>query len=633
MFKQLLKEGNVREPRGIIRQAIILLGVILAVFEIWLAAIGTLHPFQYASIFYPIVLSVAFLVYSSSKSVTGNQPTIVDIALSLIALGIGVFFILNLDPYSKRIPLFNPLTPLETLVGITLILMTLEATRRTIGSTLVWIVLAFGVYVLFGHHLSGPYWHRAIELNHLLDDMVYTINGIFGMPMGVAATYVFMFVLFGSLFTKAGGGDFFFKFAAALSGRSSGGPAKVAVISSGMFGMISGSPTSDVLTTGSITIPSMKKLGYKPVFAGGVEAAASTGGSILPPIMGTAAFLMAEYAGIPYGQIVIAAIFPAILYYLGVYLQVHFRSKKLNMAPLEQVPQFWGVMKEGWIYLFPLVFLVVGIMQGYTTSYVVVATLGLIVVLSWFLPGRRIGIRQLILSFEETIVKMVPVTMACAAAGMLIDEIMLTGLASKLGTLIFDFTFGNVFLSLLATAILCIIFGMGMPVSSAYILTAVLAAPVLIQLGLPVLSAHLFIVYFSCLSAITPPVAVAAFAASSIAHADPIKIGLNACKLAFIGFILPFMFVFETGLLLQGNIGEILWAIPTAVVGVIAMSAAVEGWFGLSLSRLQRIILMLGGLGMLYPGLGTDILGIVIIAATLGPAFYRRNKGTISSGV
>lgn len=630
-LKSVLKDGQMREPKGVIRQVIILLGVGLAIFEIWLAAFGTMHPFQYASIFYPIVLSVSFLVYSSSKRVTGNQPTWVDIVLSLISLGISVFFLMHLEPYSERIPMFNPLTPMEIIVGAALILLTLEATRRTIGSTLAWIVLAFSVYVFFGDRLSGAYSHREITMNHYLDDVVYTINGLFGTPIGVAATYVFMFVLFGTFYMKAGGGDFFFKFASALSGRSVGGPAKVAVISSGMFGMISGSPTSDVLTTGSLSIPAMKRLGYKSIFAGGVEAAASTGGSILPPIMGTAAFLMAEYAGIPYGQIVIAALFPAILYYLGVFLQVHFRAKRENMAPLENTPRILLVLKEGWVFILPLVFLIWGIMEGYTASYVVVMTSALIIVMSWFLPGRRIGIRKIILTFEETIIKMIPVTMACAAAGILIGEIMLTGLASKLGSLIFQFTLGNIFLTLLATAVLCIIFGMGMPVSSAYILTAVLAAPVLIQLGMPVLSSHLFIVYFSCLSAITPPVAVAAFAASSIAQADPIRIGLNACKLAFIGFILPFMFVFQPGLLMQGNIMDIIWAVPTATIGVVAMSASVEGWLTRRLLAWQRFLLMGGGLCMLYPGLVTDALGIAAIILGFFPVLLKRNSESISS--
>lgn len=630
-LQAFLKEGNRRELKGIFRAVILGLSTILAIFEIWLGAFGTMDLYQYATVFYPLVLAAAFLLFSSTKRVKGYQPTWFDIIFALMALGIEIFFLFNVEGYLKRIPLFNPLTPMETAVGIATVLLTLEATRRTLGMTLTSIVLVILAYVAWGHNVPGAYSHRPIVLNHFLDDMVYTVNGIFGTPIGVAATYVFLFVMFGAFFTAAGGGDFFFRFAATISGRSAGGPAKIAVISAGMFGMISGSPTSDVLTTGSVNIPIMKKMGYKPVFAGGVEAASSTGGSILPPIMGSAAFLMAEYAGIEYGKIVIAATIPAILYYIGIFLQVHFRSKKQNMARLkeEEIPTIWSVFKEGWIYLIPLVFLVVGIMEGMTASNVAVWATAIVLVCSWFKPQYRIGFRSIVKILEEIIERMVPVTMACAAAGMLIDGIMLTGLASKFGTLIFSFTAGSIFLTLLATAVLCVIFGMGMPVSSAYILTAVLAAPLLINLGVPVMNAHLFIVYYSCLSAITPPVAVAAFSAASIADADPIKIGLNACKLAMVAFILPFIFVYEPGLLMQGSLWEIASNVAMATIGVFALAAAAEGWFKTNMNVVERIVLFTAGLLMIVPGLVSDLIGLVLTVIIIGLKIIQAKKEAV----
>lgn len=627
-FQAFFKEGNRRHLTGTFRTLILTLAVILCIFEIWLGAIGTMDLYQYTTIFYPLVLTAAFLQFSSTRRVKGHQPTWLDILLALISLAIGVYFLVNIDTYLKRIPLFNPLTPTEMAVGIATVLLTLEATRRTLGFTLTSVVLVILAYVFWGHHVPGAYSHRPIAWNHFFDDMVFTVNGIFGTPLGVAATYVFLFVLFGGVFTAAGGGDFFFRLAACISGRSVGGPAKITVITSGMFGMISGSPTADVLTTGSINIPTMKKMGYSPVYAGGLEAAASTGGSILPPIMGSAAFLMAEYAGIGYGQIIIAATVPAILYYLGIMLQVHFRSKKQNMGTLEgeDIPTFGTVMKEGWVYLLPLVFLVVGIMNGLPASYVAVMATGIVFVCSWFTPKYRIGLRSLIQILEEIIQRIVPVTMACAAAGMLIDGIMLTGLASKFGSLIFSVTSGSMFLTLVATAVLCIVFGMGMPVSSAYILTAVLAAPLLINMNVSVMSAHLFIVYYSCLSAITPPVAVAAFSAASIANADPVKIALNACKLAIVAFIIPFIFVYDSALLLEGSILNIATSIVMAVFGVFALAVAAEGWFKSEMNMLERAALLAGGILMIIPGLVTDLAGLIITLVVVSLNQFKAKK-------
>lgn len=629
-FKEWFREGALRRPQGLFRIVIIGFALALSIFEIWLGAIGNMDLFQYAAIFYPFVLGITFLLYSSRKNVRNDLPTWWDIIYSLLSFAIWIFFMVNTPEYLQRIPLFNELTSLETFVGIVLVVLTLEATRRTLGSSLTIIVLVFMAYTAFGHLIPGAYSHRLITLNHYLDDMVYTVNGIFGTTIGVAATYVFMFVLFGAFYTQAGGGDFFFKFAAMLSGRSVGGPAKVGVISAGMFGMISGSPTADVLTTGSVNIPIMKRIGYNPVYAGAVESAASAGGSIAPPIMGSAAFLMAEYAGIPYSDIMIAAIIPAVLYYMGIFLQVHFRSKKLNMPTMDSVPKFKEVMKEGWMHLLPILFLIWGIEQGYTAPYVAILACALIIVMSWFNPQRRIGLRKIIEACEETLIRVIPVTLACAAAGMFIDEIMLTGLASKFGTMIFEFTFGDIFLSLVATAIMCIIFGMGLPTSTSYILTAALAAPLLINLGVSVMSAHLFIVYYSVLSCISPPVATACIAAGSIAQADPNKIGWAACKLALVAFIMPFMFVYQPGLLMEGTVGTILVAVLTSAIGIASLAAAVEGWLLKNLNGFERLVIFAAGVMMIFPQAYMDIIGIIAASSVLVSKYLSRRAPNLT---
>lgn len=625
-YKEWFREGFMRSPSGIFRMLIMILAIGVSIFEIWLGAFGSMDLYQYSAIFYPFVLGITFLLYSSRQSVTKGLPTWMDIFYSLLSFGIWIFFLVNSSEYLKRIPQFAELTSMETFVGIALVLLTLEATRRTLGSSLTIIVLIFLAYTFLGHLIPGAYSHRLITLNHFIDDMVYTTNGIFGTTIGVAATYVFMFVLFGAFYTQAGGGDFFFKFAAMISGRSAGGTAKVGVISSGMFGMISGSPTSDVLTTGSINIPIMKKVGLSPVFAGAVESAASAGGSICPPIMGSAVFLMAEYAGIPYSDIVIAAIIPAILYYLGIFLQVHFRSKKLNLPTMDDVPKFKQVMKDGWVHLLPIIFLIWGIEHGFTAPLVAIMTCGLIIVLSWFNPQRRIGLGNIIKACEESLLRVVPVTLACAAAGMFIDEIMLTGLASKFGTLIFQFTYGNVFLSLVATAFMCIIFGMGLPTSTSYILTAALAAPLLINLGVSTLSAHLFIVYYSVLSCISPPVATACIAAGSIAQADPNKIGWASCRLALVAFIMPFMFVYEPALLMDGSVGKIVESLLTAGLGITCLAAGFEGYYGKNLNFLERILIIASGVCMIFPQTVMDITGIALMLIVILPKYLGRRK-------
>ena len=468
----------------------------------------------------------------------------------------GVYFWWNLDDITNRITLFDALSPWELTFGIMIVLLVLEATRRSVGAGLTLIVLIFITYNLFGHLLSGELAHGYISIGHFIDTTVYTTDSIYGVPVRVAATYAFLFVLFGTMLAQAGGADFFYRIGALLAGRTTGGTAKIAVVSSGAYGMISGSPVSDVVTTGAVTIPTMERAGYRSDIAGGIEVAASTGGSIMPPVMGSVAFIMAEYTGIPYDQIAIAAIIPAALYYLGVIVQVHYLSKETRHARAFQRRRFQVSKKRcamGSYFSFRspqssphshsampqpmqrcsgrLLFFLVALLRKET----------------------RIGPAKLYEVLANTTIRIIGVTAACAAAGLVIGGLAMTGLAAKFSLLIMFASGESLFIALFVAAMVTILLGMGMPTPSVYILATVLVGPVLLKLGLSVLAANMFLLYFSVLSASSPPVAVAAYAAAAIADANPISIAMVATRLSVAAMIVPFSFAYSPELLLVGT--------------------------------------------------------------------------------
>src|SRR5680860_1120455 len=377
-LREYLRAGGRRNIEGLLARILVPYAVLIAVYEIWIGAKARLDPFAISSIFLSAMLVVIFVTISSTPQKTSRGPTVVDYCLSILSFGSGAYLILNMDRLVMRISILDPLTTTDIIFGLVILILTLEATRRSVGLGLTVVVLVFVLYIFLGHLIPGSLWHRPVSLYHFLDQIVYSSNGVFGIPVRVAATYAFLFVMFGTFLQKAGGGDFFFDVAASIAGKSPGGHAKVAVVSSGLYGMLSGSPTSDVVTTGSVTIPMMKRAGYDPVFAGAVETAASTGGSIMPPVMGSAVFLMAEVTGISYASIALAAILPAILYYESIYLQVHLRAQNVGLAAIdpEKIPTLLRALRGGWEYAIPLGVLIWFLAQGYTASYVAVMGVG-----------------------------------------------------------------------------------------------------------------------------------------------------------------------------------------------------------------------------------------------------------------
>ncbi|HEY8579424.1 MAG TPA: TRAP transporter fused permease subunit [Beijerinckiaceae bacterium] len=619
--------GRPRHLQGWLKQAVNVAAVALAIYVILAATVLIIDPWVLTAIFLCGTMSIAFLVVGANESSDPVKPSVIDYGLSAAAFASGVFFYFQSFELSNRIALLTELTEGQVFFGGLMVLLTMEITRRATGLGLLSIVLVFVAYNLFGHHITGVMGHGYIDLLHFIDIMIYTTDGVMGLPARVAATYAFMFVLFGTLLYHSKGGDFFNDIAAAFTGSRHGGTAKVAVASSGLYGMISGSPTADVVTTGSVTIPMMKRAGFAGPVAGGIEVAASTGGSIMPPVMGSAAFLMAEYTGIEYRDIAIAALLPALLYYLCVYSQVHFRAIRLGVGGLDksELPGVLPTLKKGGLFLVPLFVLTWALLAGYTPSMVAVFGSISVIAVAALRADTRLGPVGLWNSLAETTVRTVAVAGATAAAGLVIGGITMTGLAAKFAHLVYAITSADQFMTFVVAGALTIILGMGMPTPSAYILAAVLMSPLMKQVGISDLQGHMFILYFAVLSAITPPVAVAAFAAASISGDNPILIAAHAVKLAAAAFLVPFVFVFGPELLWQGPLWSTAVTFVTAGVGLVFIAAAFERYERWAHVWWTQALLAGAGLLLLAPSLVTAPIGLGIAAAVI--AFARLRGG------
>lgn len=618
--------GVRRRPQGIYDWIFTPFAVVVGAYVIIAATLIIISPWILSVLFFSGIGALGFLTTGASQDSDIEKPSFLDILLSLLCVAVGIYFGIHAESIVNRIVLLDELTQLDIIFGTIVFILTLEITRRTTGLGLTVIVFIFVVYNMFGHLLGGVLQHGKIDYLHFLEITVFTTDGIFGLPVRVAATYAFMFVMFGTVLHACGGGDFFFKFAAAISGRSPGGPAKVAVISSGMYGMLSGSPTSDVVTTGSITIPIMKRLGYRGAHAGAIEVASSTGGSFVPPVLGTAAFLMVDFAGLEYLQIAIAAIIPAILYYTSIYSQVHFSCVRQGFGRLDDgaIPSFLETIKDGWLFVVPLVVLTIALILGYTPT--MVGIMGTIAVLgvSLFKSSTRIGLIGLSKALSETCYRMVPVAGACAAAGLIIGGMTMTGLAGKFAHLVNGLTDGHMFLTLLVTACLTVVLGLGMPTPSAYILSAALMTPILSEIGIPTLPAHMFVFYYAVMSALTPPVAVAAYAASSIAEDNPLLIAVMAVKFALAAFIVPFAFVYGPELLMIGSWYVIILSFISAIIGLIFIAASLESYLHKPLLTWERLLFMIVGLGLVIPDLYATLGSLMLLLTYFSLSIYKK---------
>lgn len=616
-FLNIFSMGKMRELSGFRKHLFIFIGFLLAVYQIWSVTIAKIDPMMQMAIHLSLILVLTFMLYTASEKEVKRYFWIRmrDVTLIGLAIAAGVYFILHIDRLSTRAVGVDALTTWDIFFGLVFVILSIEAARRTIGFLIIAVALIFMGYALYGHHLTGVWYHYEMSPTEVLDQLAFSLNGLWGSPIAVAASFVFIFVLFGAFLQYSGASEFFFKLSVALAGRSRGGAAKIAVLASGFFGTISGSPTANVVTTGPFTIPMAKKLGYSPRFAAAIEACASTGGSFLPPIMGSSAFLMAAITGIPYGTIAIAALLPGMLYYVSLISIVHIEAVRLDLprAAVENLPKLSQVLKSGWYHFIPLIILVVLLFQGLSPSRTGFYGILTIVLVSYFTKNERMNLKKIYYAMADGSKSAIAISTACAAAGLVIAGIMSTGLGGKLNSIILGMTAGQLLPTLILVMLMCIILGMGMPVAAAYVLTAMLAAPALISLGISELAAHLFIVYFSIISAITPPVAVAAFAAAGIAQSNPTKTGFEAVRLGVASFIIPFVFVLNPALLMAGSIFSIAYTSVTTILGLIVLGSGILGYFFGRVSIWERLILIILGLSIVTPFMIVNFVAIAIV--------------------
>lgn len=510
------------------------------------------------------------------------------------------------------------ISPLDMVAGVVLILLILETSRQSIGLALPIIAVVFLVYAVIGPYLPGIIAHRGYDLTYITSYIGWTNEGIYGTPIGAAVSFVVLYIIFGELLDKFGAGKFFIDIAYALTGRMRGGPAEAAVLSSALMGSINGSAVANVVTTGTFTIPLMKKVGYEKNYAGAVEAVASTGGQILPPVMGAAAFVMADMTGIPYSTIIIAALIPGILYYVSLAMAVYFEAGRLGIKPEEssKLQKAGAILRRDFYHLIPMVVLIVCLLGfGFSASYsaiFAIVSIILIGIVRTYVTERRFPWKEFRDVALHAAKSSIPVTIACASAGIVIGIVSMTGLGVRFAQIVFQLANGKLILMLLMTMVACIILGMGLPSTAAYVIAATVAAPALLEAGVPVLASNLFVFYFAIISFITPPVAMAAYAAAGIAEADSMKTGLKAFKLGIAGFIIPFLFVYYPGLMIVGTSTlKTLYALLVALCSVFLLAAAFEGWVGVPLGMGLRLVMFLLGCVTILPFPIADLIGII----------------------
>ncbi len=615
VLKKFDNESNTMEYAGAMKIFVSALAISFSVFQLYTAMFGVLDAWLQRSIHLGFGLALAFLLYPMRKSWSRTKLHPSDVVLAVLGAAAPAYIVIEYRALILRAAL--PTTT-DIIVGAIGIALVIEAARRVVGLPMVCVVTVFIAYAFGGQYMPGIFAHRGLELEDFISHIFFTTEGIFGIPLGVSSTFIFLFILFGAYLESTGLGKFFIDLANAVAGWASGGPAKVAVLSSGLMGTVSGSSVANVVGTGSLTIPMMKKLGYHKDFAGAVEAAASTGGQLMPPVMGAAAFLMAEFVGIPYIEIVKAAIIPAVLYFLGVWLGVHFEAKRGNLKgiPRDQLPKFGEILRERGHLAIPLITIVYLLVSGYTPMRAALVAMVLSIMCSVLRKSTRMAPIEIVKGLEKGARGVLGVLVACAAAGIIIGVVTKTGVGLKMASGLLELSGGLMLPSMFFTMLTAIVLGMGVPTTANYVITSTIAAPALLQLGVPILAAHMFVFYFGIIADVTPPVALAAYAGAGISGGNALKTGVNASKLAIAAFIIPYMFVLNPELLLiNGVTGGLILALMTAVVGMVALSSSLIGYLLRPMSTVERLILGSGGLMMIKPGMMTDVIGLLIFAA------------------
>lgn len=632
LIAQYDKESAVRQLAGPMKWITFCLLILFSLYQLSSTLFFTIPPQIHRPIHLAFGLCLVYLLYAGRTKGDSNKVGVINILLALLGVAVTLYWVVD---YEGLVTRTGNYTSLDMVVGGIAILLVLEAARRVVGLPITLIATIFLLYTYLGPYMPGFLEHRGSDLSRIIGHSYYTLEGILGTPIAVSSTFIFLFVLFGAFLEKTGVGEYFNDLSLVVAGRRIGGPAKVAVFSSALQGTISGSSVANVVTSGAFTIPMMKRLGYRSEFAAAVEASSSTGGQIMPPVMGAAAFLMAEFIGVPYLEIAKSAALPAILFFVGIWIMTHFEAKRLGLRGLtkEELPNKKEVLKKAYLLL-PIVIIITALMMNFSAERSAIIGIVSTIVVGAFRKETRMSVADILQALASGARMALGVVAATACAGIIVGTITLTGIGLKLANGLIDLAGGELFLTLFFTMIASLILGMGTPTTANYIITSTIAAPALVQLGVPVIAAHMFTFYFGIVADITPPVALAAFAASGIAKSKPIKTGIESTRLSIAAFMAPYIFVVSPALLLiDTTFTESLWVMFTSTLGMIGVGAGLIGYWMAKLNILERIAAVAGGVLAVIPGIESDIAGFILLAAVFGLSYLksRKQKGQIQT--
>lgn len=602
--------------------------ILFASYHLWTTAFGMPVAYFHRPLHVTFAMTLGFLLYSSRGRKRVARPPLPDIALAAFSLACFGTVTILWEKTAERLAMIDPLTGWELFAGGVGILLILEMARRTVGWLLAVVAGVFLAYSFVGPYMPHLLAHRGFSWVDVIDYQAFGLEGIYSSAIGVSSTYIAVFIIFGTFLEMCGASGVMMDLGRILAGRFRGGPAKISVLTSAFFGSISGSAAANVYATGTFSIPLMKRTGYSATYAGAVEAAASTGGQLMPPIMGAAAFLMADILGIPYLKVCQAALIPSFLYFFSVLMMVDFQAAKLGLKGMsrEGLPHLRSVLRRSYL-LSPIAVLLAVMIAGYTPFWAAFLSTGAAVAVSWFDPQHRMGPRRILTALELSGQRTVLIATACAGAGLIIGVVTLTGIGLNISSVIITASGGVTIVALLLIMVASILLGMGTPTTVAYIIVATLGVPALEQLGFPRLSSHFFVFYFGVISMVTPPVAVASYAAAEVAGADTMRISLTASRLCFVAFLIPFCFMYAPELLMVGNPWRIAAVFLSATVGIVGLAGAFEGWYFRRVGILARLLLFGSAMLLIGPETVTDLLGLALFLAVTAHCWVRRNRG------
>ncbi len=621
------KKGKRRVFTGNLKIFITVFTVALACFHLYTSFFGLLPAMQQRSFHLAFVLPLIFLLYPAGKNSPRDTPSILDWILALGVAWCSLYIFIFYEDIANRAGMFEDY---EVWLGGAMLVLVFEAARRVLGYILPSFCLFFLFFAYFGQYMPGPFIHAGLSIPRILEELYLTTDGLFGLVTGVSATFIFMFILFGAFLDSTGTAAFFNDFSMALTGHRKGGPAKIAVMSSALMGTISGSTSANVATTGTFTIPLMQKIGYRPFYAGAVEAAASTGGQIMPPVLGSAAFIIADTVGTQYINVIIASLVPALLYFFGIWCSLSVEANRLDLKglPKEMLPRLKDVLFKTGYKSIPLVVIVTLLIMGRNPLFS--AGIGIIccILLSFVRKEDRLNLKSFIKTLEDGSKSALSVAIACTIVGVVIGMMGATGIALRIGDVILGYTDGLMIPTLIVTMLICLLLGMGMPTTASYVMASAVAVPALISLGCKPLDAHFFVFFYAVLSSVTPPVCVGAYTAAGIAGAAPNQTAFTAVRLALPGFIVPFVFIMSPELLLTNvtNWVEFGITLVTAMVGIMTLSIGLEGFLLVNLRMYERAVMVAAALCMIWPGVYSDFIGLGILVGMYFLLRLRQNS-------